>query len=162
MLQSGIAFIFYFQLKVKVMIHKLARATYTETTVGISLLILRIGVGVLMMHHGYGKLTHFDEYKGDFMNFIGLGPAISLSLVIFAEFFCSLLIFIGLFTSLATIPLIITMGVAVFMAHDAAIFAKGELATLYLFVYVALMFAGPGKYSLDAVIARQLGVKNVA
>lgn len=141
------------------MIHKLTRTSYTETTVGISLLILRIGAGVLMIHHGYGKLTHFDEYKGDFLNFLGLGPTISLALVIFAELVCSFLILIGLFTSVATIPLIITMGVAVFMAHDAAIFAKGELATLYLFVYVAIMFVGPGKYSLDAFIANALAGK---
>jgi putative oxidoreductase len=138
------------------MIHKLTRINYTQTTVGISLLTLRIGVGVLMMHHGYGKFIHFDEYKVDFMNFLGLGPTVSLALVVFAELICSFLILIGLFTSVATIPLIITMGVALFMAHDAAIFAKGELATLYLFVYVAIMFVGPGKYSVDAMIASAL------
>ena len=135
--------------------HRITRINYTETTVGIALLILRVGVGVLMIHHGYNKLTHFNEYKTDFMNFLGLGNTISLGLVVFAEFFCSAMILIGLLTSVSTIPLIITMGVAVFMAHDGAVFDKGELATLYLFIYVALMVVGPGKYSLDALIFKK-------
>lgn len=139
------------------MLHKFVRTGYIKTTHGIALLILRIGVGVLMAHHGYDKLSHFDEHKTDFMDFLGLGSTVSLGLVIFAELFCSVLILIGLFTSVATIPLIITMGVAVFSAHHAEIFAKGELATLYLFAYIALMIAGPGHYSLDAVIEHNIG-----
>ena len=139
------------------MIHKITRISYTETTVAMALLILRIGVGALMMHHGYDKLVHFKEYEPQFMNFIGLGTTTSLSLVVFAELFCSALILVGLLTSVSTVPLIITMGVAVFMAHDGAVFAKGELATLYLFVYVAIMVVGPGKYSLDALIFKKKG-----
>ena len=137
------------------MIRKLARSNYTETTVGIALLALRIGVGALMMHHGYDKLMHFKEYQTQFMDFMGLGTTVSLALVVFAEFFCSALVLVGLLTSVSTIPLIITMGVAVFIAHDAAVFAKGELATLYLFVYAAIMVVGPGKYSLDAVFFKK-------
>ena len=137
------------------MIRKFALRNYTETTVSLALLILRIGVGVLMIHHGYDKLVHFREYEPQFMNFIGLGTTASLALVVFAEFFCSALLLIGFLTSVSTIPLIITMGVAVFMAHDGAIFAKGELATLYLFVYIALMIVGPGKYSLDAILFKK-------
>jgi putative oxidoreductase len=132
------------------MLHKLARTTYTDTTFSISMLTLRIGAGLLMFHHGYGKFTHFAEYQPEFMNFLGLGTAISLGLVVFAELFCSVLLIIGLFTSLATIPLIITMGVVVFVAQNGEIFAKGELPALYLFVYVAIMITGPGRYSLDA------------
>jgi putative oxidoreductase len=137
------------------MIRKLTSTNYTETTAGLALLILRVGAGVLMIHHGYDKLTHFNEYQPEFMNFLGLGTSASLALVVFAEFFCSAMLLVGFLTSVSTIPLIITMGVAVFMAHDGAIFAKGELATLYLFVYVAIMIVGPGKYSLDALIFKK-------
>jgi putative oxidoreductase len=136
------------------MIRKLTSINYTETTMSIALLIIRIGIGILMIHHGYDKLVNFKEYQPDFMNFLGLGNTISLGLVVFAELFCSVLLLIGLFTSLATIPLIITMAVAVFV-HDGAVFAKGELATLYLFVYIAVMIVGPGKYSLDAKIFKR-------
>jgi putative oxidoreductase len=137
------------------MIRKLTSTGYTETTLSIALLILRVGVGVLMIHHGYDKLTHFDEYKADFMNFMGLGNSISLGLTIFSELFCSVFLLVGLFTRLAAIPLVITMLVAVFMALDGAIFGKGELGTVYLFAYIAIAIAGPGKYSLDALINKR-------
>jgi len=141
------------------MIRKLTSTNYTAKTVSIALLVLRVGVATLMLNHGYDKFTHFNEYKNDFMNFLGLGMRGSLALVIFAELFCSAMILIGLFTSLFTIPLIITMGVALFMAHGGAIFEKGELATLYLIVYVGILIVGPGRYSFDAVIAERINNK---
>ena len=138
------------------MLQRLTTSNYTETKFNTALLILRVGAGILMIHHGYDKLIHFSEYQPDFMNFVGLGTGVSLALVVFAELFCSALIIIGLFTSVATIPLIITMLVAIFMAHNGEVFAKGELATLYLFVYSTIMIIGPGGCSLDAVIFKSL------
>lgn len=124
-------------------------AKFTEGKTNIAVLLLRVFVGVLMAHHGYGKLTHFEEYSGKFMDFLYLGPKVSLGLVIGAEFFCSLLLVIGLFTQLSLIPLIITMAVAVFKAHGGDIFGDGEQALLYLVIYAALFITGPGKYSAD-------------
>ena len=124
-------------------------AKFTEGKTNIAVLVLRIFVGVLMAHHGYGKLTHFEEYSAKFMDFLYLGPKVSLALVIGAEFFCSLLLVVGLFTQLSLIPLIITMAVALFKAHSGEIFGDGEPAFLYLTIYVALFITGPGKYSVD-------------
>jgi putative oxidoreductase len=124
----------------------------SETPVNIALLILRLTVGVLMANHGYGKIQHFSEYSAQFMSFMGLSPAISLGLVIGAEFFCSLLLIAGLLTRFVTIPLIITMSVAVFQAHAGDIFGKGEVAFLFLAVYVSLSIAGGGKYSVDRLL----------
>ena len=89
------------------------------------------------------------------MNFLGLGPAVSLALVVFAEFFCSILLVIGFMTRAALIPLIITMAVAVFSAHSGDIFGKGELAALYLVTYTSLLLTGPGRYSIDGIISRR-------
>jgi len=100
------------------------------------------------------KLANFAQYKSQFMNFMGIGQTASLSLAIFAEFFCALFILIGLFTRLATIPLIVTMCVALFKAHNADIFGEGEMATLYLTGYVALLLIGPGKIRLDGMMGK--------
>ena len=131
---------------------KLTSTSYTTGAFNAGLLILRLGMGGLMMKHGYQKLMHFSEYKGQFMNFLGLGQSLSLSLTIFAEFFCALFVLIGLFTRLATIPVIIVMCVALFKAHNSDFLGEGEMATLYLAGYLSLLFVGPGKISVDGMM----------
>lgn len=127
---------------------------YSAGAFNAAMLILRLGSGVLMMNHGYGKLMKFSTLQHKFMNFLGLGSTITLSLVIFAEFFCALFIILGLFTRLAVIPLIIVMAVALFKAHNSEFFGDGEMAALYLAAYLALLFVGPGKISVDSMIGK--------
>jgi len=63
----------------------------------------------------------------------------------------------GLLYRLALIPVIINMSVAFFMAHGARLVGEhnGELAFLYLVVFVVLIFAGPGKYAIDGFFAKK-------
>ena len=133
---------------------KLLSIKYSAGAFNAAMLILRLASGVLMMGHGYDKLLNFAKYKGQFMNFLGIGQAASLSLVIFAEFFCALFIIIGLFTRLAVIPLIVAMAVALFKAHNADFMGEGEMAALYLGAYLALLLAGPGRISVDGMIGK--------
>jgi putative oxidoreductase len=118
----------------------------------ITLLWLRIGLGVLMIPtYGYGKLVNFEAKKDQFYDFLGIGGSASMALAIFAEFFCSILLILGLFTRLATIALIVTM-IVIISVHDWDLFNKHELAPAFLVGYVAIFLMGPGKYSLDALI----------
>ncbi|RYD69246.1 MAG: DoxX family protein, partial [Sphingobacteriales bacterium] len=112
------------------------------------------GMGGLMMKHGYQKMINFAQYKGQFMNFLGLGQSVSLGLTIFAEFFCALFILIGLFTRLACIPVIVAMCVALFKAHNSDFMGEGEMATLYLAGYLSILFVGPGKISVDGMMGK--------
>lgn len=134
------------------MMNKILSTKYSDAQLNLALLFLRITVGVLMANHGYGKLMHFDEYSGKFMEFMGLSAGVSLGLAVFSEFFCSLLLVIGLFTRLALLPLIITMLVAAFKAHGGDVMGEGEMAFLYLSVYLVLLLKGAGKYSVDALL----------
>ena len=118
------------------------------------MLVLRLGVGILMMAHGYDKLIHFAEKQHSFMNFLGIGSTMSLALLIFAEFFCSLFLIIGLFTRLSVIPLIIATCVMVFKAHNSDVFGNGETAALFLTGYLVLLFVGPGKISVDGMTGK--------
>jgi len=122
---------------------------YKEPASSIGLLLLRLALGGFMLTHGLKKLSNFETISAKFMSFLGLGGGISLGLAVFAEVGCALLILLGLFTRLATIPLIITMLVAAFIAHGADPFGKKEMALLYLFGYACLAFIGPGKFSID-------------
>ena len=76
----------------------------------------------------------------------------SLVLSIFAEVLCALFVVLGLFTRFATIPLIITMLVAIFGANTGKPLLESELALLYLGAFVTLLFCGPGKLSVDGMI----------
>ena len=132
---------------------KLNSSRYSETTGSIGLLVLRLGLGILMLPHGYSKLMTYSEKSDTFMDFLGLGGAISLALLIFAEFFCSILVVLGFFTRLACVPLIIAMTVAV-SKNDWNVFGKAELAALYIAGYLCLMLTGPGKWSVDGQLRR--------
>lgn len=126
--------------------------SYTNSSFNIAMLLLRIGAGGLLMSHGYQKLVHFSEMQSKFMNFMGLGPTLSLCLVIFAEFFCSMFIIIGLFTRLVSVPPIIVMAVALFKAHNMDVFDTGEKAALFLVSFIVILLLGPGKASVDGII----------
>ncbi len=118
----------------------------------IALLLLRITFGGAMIYgHGYGKLMRFfGEDPIKFADPFGIGIIPSLSLATFAEFFCAILIIFGAFTRWATVPLIITMAVALFYVHIADPFGRQEKALLYLVAYVSILLTGPGAYSIDA------------
>ena len=89
------------------------------------------------------------------MNVI-FGSPIDGILVVFAEFFCAILLVMGMFTRFALVPLIITMSVAFFKVNKGVVFGDGGAhpALMFLCVYLALLFTGPGKYSVDRVIAK--------
>lgn len=131
---------------------KLFSIGYTSSAFNIAMFVLRVGAGVLMIHHGYDKLVHFQSYAPKFMNFMGLGSNVSLSLVIFAEFFCSIFLMLGLFTRLAAIPLLIDMAVAVTKAHNMEILGEGEHASLFFLIFFFIFIIGPGRISIDGMI----------
>jgi|SRR5688572_24528059 len=106
-----------------------------------------------MIPHGYQKLMNFASKSSTFVDPFGIGPSTSMALSIFAEFFCAVLIVLGLLTRFATIPLIINMGVALFIVHKGDIF-KFETPALFFFGFIALLFAGPGKFSMDRLIGK--------
>lgn len=134
--------------------NKLLSTRYSATAFNIAMLILRVALGGLMLPHGYDKLVKYADYKKDFINFLGMGGAISLALVIFAEFFCSLFLIAGLFSRLVVIPLIINMGVALFVAHKGEIFGEGEHAALFMFGFIVVLILGPGKASVDGMMGK--------
>ncbi len=133
---------------------KLFSIRYSDSSISFSLFLLRLSLGGLMIPHGYQKLLNFGKYSEKFTDPFHIGGSASLSLTIFAEFFCAIFIVLGLMTRLATIPLIIAMSVALFVSHKGQIFGDGEHAALYLFGYFIIFFAGPGKISIDRLIGK--------
>lgn len=132
---------------------KLFNTRTSDSAFSLAAFLLRFGVGLLMLvNHGLDKLVHFSEKAGRFADPFGIGSTASLSLTVFAEFFCAAFLILGLFTRLAAIPLIINMAVALFFAHKGQVFGDGANAALFLLCFVVILLLGPGKISLDRFV----------
>ncbi len=116
----------------------------------LAILILRVGFALLLIPHGYDKLQEFLAGHHDFPDPLHVTPIVSHGLTIFAEFFCSVLLFLGLFTRPALIVLIACMAIIVFFIHGNDPLGDKEHALLYLLAYISIFLTGAGKYSLDA------------
>ncbi|AHW59498.1 putative oxidoreductase [Draconibacterium orientale] len=134
---------------------KLFQTKLNNTSVDLSLLLLRLATGGFMLTHGFPKLQRLLAGEMQFGDPIGLGPEVSLVLTVFAEVVCSILIVLGLGTRLAAIPSIVTMAVAAFIVHGADPFGRKEMALLYLVGYVVLLLSGSGKFSGDRIISKK-------
>lgn len=116
----------------------------------IGLLILRVAPAVMLLTHGipkFKKLTGGGEIE--FGDPIGIGPIPSLFLAVVGEFVCPILLIIGFKARFAAIPSAITMAVAAFIVHSSDPFSVKEKALLFLTCFVAIIFLGPGKFSID-------------
>jgi len=133
------------------------RRTFSTTPglvqTSIALLIMRLGIGALMLTHGWPKLMRLIE-GGEivFRDPLGIGVVTSLIFATLAEFFGSILIMLGVATRMASLALIFTMAVAVFIVHADDPFTRKELGLLYMLVYIILLIMGSGKYSLDRLV----------
>jgi len=123
-----------------------------------ALVIIRIFAGILIHIHGNMLLdsqtmhTMAESLSKDMgMPF----PFLMAYLAKGSEFFGGLLLVLGLFTRFVTIPLIITMAVAAFVAHHGQITGDGEHAFLFLLIFVAFFFIGSGKWSIDYLLKRK-------
>jgi putative oxidoreductase len=118
-----------------------------------ALAILRIVTALLFIEHGTMKLFGFppsDMPQPAFPSLFWIAGVM--------ELVGGLLVLIGLFTRPAAFLLAGEMAVAYFMAHAPQSFFPvlngGEPAILFCFVFLYLVFAGPGAWSVDAARAR--------
>jgi len=121
------------------------------------LLLLRLVAGLAFMFHGYVKIQNPFGWMGPSATMPGFFQALAA----ISEFGGGLAWMLGLLTPLASFGLACTMAMAVrlhaFVLHDPFV-AKGpgsgsyELAAVYLCVALLLIFAGPGRYSVDRLV----------
>jgi putative oxidoreductase len=128
--------------------------THLDKYRNFGLLLLRGVVGLYMAFgHGLGKITGGPSQwaeLGGAMGLLGINflPAFWGFMAAFAEFVCALLVVLGLATRPALILLVINMTVAANM-HIQTGNGSPESAIIYGITFLALIFMGPGKYSLD-------------
>ena len=116
-----------------------------------ALAALRIMTGLLFLAHGTVKLFGFPEVEGmgrvELASLSGIGGLI--------EFIAGSLIALGLFTRAAAFIASGEMAAAYFLFHAPDSFYPvangGDAAILYCFIFLYLVFAGPGSFSLDGL-----------
>ncbi len=118
----------------------------------LALLVLRVVLGIIMLYHGWPKLTNLG---GTIEGFTGMGiplPAVSAIFATVAEVGGGLLLLAGAFTDVAGLLVAIDMLGAILFVHAKNGFAvdKGGFEwPLALFAMaLALAFAGPGRYAV--------------
>ena len=128
----------------------------SQTYQNITELILRITLGSFMLTHGWPKLASFSEKSEKFPDPLGIGSYLSLSLATFAEFFCAILLIIGLFTRFAAFNIFATMIVAGLIFHFSDPFDEKEKALLYAAGFLYFLIMGGNRYSVDEWIRKKL------
>ena len=112
--------------------------------------VLRVVTALLFMEHGLMKAFHFPAAQP------GVSDPLPTLLFIAAwlEIVGGALIALGAFTRVAAFVCAGQMAVAYFLAHFPGspwpAINQGEVAILFCFVFLYLMFAGPGSWSIDA------------
>ena len=125
-------------------------------------LVMRLFFGYFWIETGWAKLHNLEFFTE---RFIGWGipfPAFSAALSSATDLIGGLFLMLGLFTRLTVIPMIINMVVAIAVVVIKDVGGFDEFVELDEFVYILIFFwfliAGPGRASLDTLIARRLGL----
>lgn len=119
-----------------------------------ALLILRLGLGAMMIYHGYPKLMGGPARwagLGTAMQRFGLHdfPAFWGFMAAIAEAIGGLCLVVGFAFRPACLLLVITMLVAAMKHIGAGPFSEATHAIELGFVFIALFIIGPGRYSVD-------------
>jgi putative oxidoreductase len=127
----------------------------------LGLLIIRLMLAAIGIFHGSQKLFgafggHGIEGFAQSLDKMGIPlPVPAAWLTGLSELAGGILIGIGLWTRIAPIPWAISMLVAFFVAHQAKFDSQkggGEYALTLAAVLIALVFTGPGRYSVEAAV----------
>jgi len=127
------------------------------------LLLVRLFWGWQFFIDGKGKLSNFDKVVQYFTELNIPFPAANVAMVSTIQMVGGLLLIIGLASRLTAVPLIVIMSMAFVTAESEAfksLFSDPDkflAATpfLFLFACVIILVFGPGKLSIDHLLAKK-------
>jgi putative oxidoreductase len=134
------------------------------------LLAVRLYWGWQFAQTGWGKLGDINKVINFFTSLGIPAPALNAWFISGLELVGGILLILGLGSRLIAVPLVIDMIVAYVVADREAlaqIFSdpdKFYAAAPYTFLFASLivLIFGPGKFSLDAILARRVGKSKAA
>lgn len=127
--------------------------------VNAGLLILRVTLGAMMIHHGQEKLANPEFFAANYVVPLHLPfPLLMAHLAGYAEILGSWCLILGIFSPLGALALAGTMSVAAYhhiLTSGFNIYVL-ELVVLYLGGSAAILLIGPGRFSFDAGIVSEM------
>lgn len=120
----------------------------------LGLLVLRVVSGGAMASHGWGKIQNPFHWMDGASS---PPPSVLQFLAALSEFGGGLALILGAVTVVAAAGIFFTMAEA--MRHHVSAgdpFGKWELALLYFVIAVVMLAAGPGRFSVDALLRSRL------
>ena len=126
----------------------------------LSRLFLRLFTGVMFLQFGMRQILHFNEIAPTFSGFWGISPELSITLVVVIELLSATCIILGLLTRIAVVPAFVLMGYVESLlmgpvgvsSNQLFIFQPGY-PVMVMGIFIYMMLAGPGKISIDYLIA---------
>ena len=122
-------------------------------------LLLRLVFGYFWLETGWAKLHNLEFFSARFVEWGIPFPVLSATVSGATDLVGGALLIVGLGTRLVAIPMIINMLVALAVVVLPTISTVNEFVELDEVLYVAVLFwllmAGPGKASLDHLLARR-------
>lgn len=131
-----------------------------HTYSNLSRLFLRLFTGIMFLQLCIRQMLNFDQIVPTFNGFMGLSPEASVTALVIVEMLCAVCIMLGLLTRLAVLFPLGLMLVAedVIMSSQASVpdqlfnFQPGY-PVMFIGIFIYMLLAGPGKISLDYIIA---------
>ena len=125
-------------------------------------LLLRLVFGYFWLETGWAKLHNLAFFTERFIEWGIPWPALSAAVCAGTEFIGGVLMMLGLAIRLTMLPMIFNMLVALAVVVLPGVSTLDEFVELDEVLYVAVLFwlliAGPGKASLDHLLARRSGL----
>lgn len=129
-------------------------------------LVLRLGFGYFWLETGWGKLHNLDSAIARFVDWGIPWPAFNAPLSAGTEFVGGALLMLGLLTRFTSLVMAFNMVIAIAFVVIKNVMGLDDLIELDEFLYILIFFwlflAGPGKASLDHLIAQRLGLRIAA
>ena len=126
---------------------------------GLALLLGRLAVGLVFLSTGWGKVHNIAKVTEFFESLHIPMPGLNAIVVGWSELLCGGALVLGVMTRLATIPLIVSMIVAILTARRDAIHGFFDLVGFeeftYLMVLIMIAILGPGTLAVDHILAKR-------
>jgi putative oxidoreductase len=141
-------------------VHRRRALGMLEKSKPLAMLLGRLGVGLVFMSTGWGKVHNLAKVTEFFVSLGIPAPGFHAVLVGYSELVCGAALVLGVLSRLATIPLIVSMIVAILTAKRAEIHGLLDLVGFEEFTYLVLLamiaILGPGNWAVDRLIAKKL------
>lgn len=131
-----------------------------HTYSNLSRLFLRLFTGIMFLQLCIRQMLNFDDLVHSFDGFLGLSPEGGMTVLVVIESLCAVCIMLGLLTRLAVLfPLgLMLVAEKIIMSSQTSVpsqlfnFQPGY-PVMFIGIFVFMLLAGPGKISLDYIIA---------